>query len=161
MSEIQTVQSWSCEMTDFESWGDDGEYGLNLTWLKTSSMGSKFDNERAKIKKWIRFKIVYAESVCKIRPLSTSTDPKWRNVYRRMGLHRVGGSFCAILDLLGWGWNEFPVEKLFRKPRSRPGLVIMPQSAEHIRLKKSKELPYPQKKEIHQSFISLKISTSL
>ena len=87
--------------------------------------------------KWIRFQIVYAESVCKIRPLSTSTDPKWRNVYRRMGLHRVGGSFCAILDLLGWRWKEFPVEKLFRKPGSRPGLVIMPQSAEHIRLKES------------------------
>ena len=113
-----------------------GEMMVNKAWIWLDWKLHQWDRNSTmnELKlRWIRFSIVYAESVRWARPLT----PNWRNVYRRMGLHRVGGSFCAILDLLGWRWNEFPVEKLFRKPRSRPGLVIMPQSAEHIRLKKS------------------------
>jgi len=112
VSETQTVQSWLCEMTDFESWGDDGEYGLNLTWLKTSSMGSKFDNERAKIKTNTIF-----DSVRRVRLQNSSAEHvHWPQMTKRLSKNGLTSSWRFFLRYfwLAWltlkwvpGWKAF------------------------------------------------------
>ena len=108
-------------MTDFESWGDDGEYGLNLTWLKTSSMGSKFDSERAKIKmNW--FSIVR-----RVRLQNSSAEHvHWPHMTKRLSKNGLTSSWRFFLRYFGIAWltlNWVPGWKAFSQARdsSRAG----------------------------------------
>ena len=99
-SGIQTVQSWSCAMTDFESGGDDGEYGSNLTWLKTSAMGSKFDNERAKIKM-----NPISDSVRRVRLQNSSAEHvNWPQMTKRLSKNGLTSSWRFFLRYFGLAW---------------------------------------------------------